>query len=162
MTTCKKSIIFYTIHFTRHKQPFLFVSPSLSNYKFNLPPLHHLQNILPSFQTFCFYLQMDHLCVTDTENFYNFDIVVVFANGRIIENDEGVYFECPSPKFIRIPYNCSFSHLKEKVCGALELQDHTKLTKLYYRQPQLSTQGQIRYDVVQILTDENVSICYND
>jgi len=31
------------------------------------------------------------------------------------------------------------------------------LTNLYYRQPQLTTQGQIRYDVVQILTDENVS-----
>jgi len=118
MTTCKKSII-YTIHFTHYKQPFLFVSSSLSNYKFNLPPLHHLQNILPSFQNFCFYLQMDDLCITDTENFYNSDLVVVFANGRVIENDEDVHFECPSLKFICIPYRCSFSHLKEKVYGAL-------------------------------------------
>jgi len=123
MTTRKKSIIFYTIHFTRHKQPFLFVSPSLSNYKFHLLPLHHLQNIIPSFQNFCFYLQTDHLCITNIENFYNFDLTVVFANGRIIENEEDVHFKCPSPKFIRIPYNCSFSHLKEKVCGALGLQD---------------------------------------
>jgi len=153
MTTCKKSIIFYTIHFTHHKQPFLFVSPSLSNYKFNLPPLHHLQNIFPSFQNFCFYLQMDHLCIRDTEIFYNFDLV---ANGRIIEKDEGVHFICPSAKFICIPYNCSFSHLKEKVCGALGLQDQTTLTKLYYCQPQLTRQGKIRYDVVQILTNENV------
>jgi len=39
----------------------------------------------------------------------------------------------------------------------LGLQDQATLTKLYYRQPQLTTQGQIRYDVVQILTNENVS-----
>ena len=74
---------------------------------------------------------MDHLCIINTENFYNSDLVVVFANGRMIENDDGIHFECPSPKFIRIPYNCSFSRLKEKVCGALGLQDHTTLMKLY-------------------------------
>jgi len=68
---------------------------------------------------------MHHLCITDTENFYNSNLVVVFANGRIIKNDEEVHFECPSPKFICIPYNCRFSHLKEKVCGALGLQDQT-------------------------------------
>jgi len=78
---------------------------------------------------------MDQLCKTDTENFYNFDLIVVFANGWIIENDEGVHFECPSPKVICIPYNCSFSHLKEKICGTLGLQDQKTLTKLYYRQP---------------------------
>ena len=30
------------------------------------------------------------------------------------------------------------------------------LWELYCRQPQLTTQGQIRYNVVQIITDENV------
>jgi len=99
---------------------------------------------------------MDCLCIIDTENFYNFHLVVVFANGRIIESDEGIHFECSSPKFISIPYSYNFSYLQEKVCGAWRLQDQTTLTMLYYRQPQLITQGQIRYDVVQILTDENV------
>ena len=81
---------------------------------------------------------MDHLWITETENFHNFDLIL-FANGQIIENDEGILFECPSPKFFCIFYNCTFSHLKAKVCGALGLQDHTRFKKWYYFQPQLTT-----------------------
>ena len=99
---------------------------------------------------------MDHRCFTNNENSYNFDLVV-FAHGRVIENDESAHFECPSPKFFRIPHNCTFSHLKEKVCDALGLQDKTLLMNLYCRRPQQTTQGQTRYNVVQIITDENVS-----
>jgi len=82
---------------------------------------------------------MDHCCLTNNENSYNFDLVVVFAHGRVIENDESVHFECSSPKFVRIPHNCTFSHLKEKVCDTLGLQDKTLLINLYYRRPQQTT-----------------------
>jgi len=49
------------------------------------------------------------------------------------------------------------SYLKEKVCIALELPDQTTLKKLYYHQPQLTNHSLIRYDVVQIWTDNYVS-----
>ena len=53
--------------------------------------------------------------------------------------------------------NCTFFHLKEKFCDTLGLLDHMILTKLYYCQPQITTHGQIRYDVVHTIIDENVS-----
>jgi len=61
---------------------------------------------------------MNHVCKINIENFYNYDLVVVFTNGRKIENDEGIHFECLPPKIFCILYNCTFFLLKEKVCEA--------------------------------------------
>jgi len=36
--------------------------------------------------------------------------------GLIIQIEEDVHFQCASPKLFWIPYNCTFSNLKEKVC----------------------------------------------
>jgi len=83
---------------------------------------------------FSIHLQMDHFNIIKNVNYFNYYLTILFANGQIKEREEGVQFQCQSPKLFRIQYNCSISLLKEKVCAALNLPSTTTLKNLYYLQ----------------------------
>jgi len=134
----------------------LVVNNRLLIYKFNHQPhsnhsskIHTLDQTfqdLPSFHNIKIHLQVDQICVKDTENFLNYDLITVFANSRIAKIDKGVHFEYRSPKLFCIPHNCIFSHLKEIMCVALGLLDQTTLKK--------------SFSIVNL--EVSIFICYND
>jgi len=68
-------------------------------------------------------------------------------------SEKGVQFQCQSLKLFRIPYNCTFSLLNDKVCSALDLLNTKPLKNIYYLQPTLIKQGQLTCYIIHISTD---------
>jgi len=50
------------------------------------------------------HFQIDQIYITLIKKVFNYNLVVVFVNGLIIETNEGVHFKCLSPKLFYIPY----------------------------------------------------------
>ena len=100
---------------------------------------------------------MEHFGINTQENYSNSYLVALFSNGQMMQCEDGVKFQCESPKLFRILENCTFNILTRKVCSTGGVPSTTFINKLYIRRPTLKEDGAIMYDVIQISTDDDVA-----
>ena len=57
--------------------------------------------------------------ITESQDFSNSYIAALYTNGEIKLCEDGVKFICQSPQIFRIPYNCTYNMLNQRVCAAI-------------------------------------------
>jgi len=116
---------------------------------FHKKPLSKYQHIKLS--------DMEDFGINTQENYSNFNLVTLLSNGQMMQCEDGVKSHGESPKFFRIPQNCTFNILRLTICSNLEVPITTTINKLYFRRPTLNEEGAIRYDALQISTNDHVA-----
>jgi len=94
--------------------------------------------------------------ITESQDFTNSYIAALYTNGEMKLCEDGVKFICQTPEIVRIPYNCTYNMLNQKVCATIQSQAHTTINNLYFRRPTMTSEGNIVYDAFEIKTDEHV------
>jgi len=100
---------------------------------------------------------MEHFSINTQENYSNSYLVALCSNGQMMQCEDGVKFQCESPKLFRKPENCTFNILTQKVCSTVGVPSTTSINKLYFRRPTLKEDGAIMFDVIQISKDDGVA-----
>jgi len=62
---------------------------------------------------------------------------------------------CDSPRLFRIPYNCTYNVLKEKVRTTIPYPSKISINNLYFRRPIMTSEGHTMYEAVELTTDED-------
>ena len=94
--------------------------------------------------------------IIESQDFTNSYIVTLYTNGETKLCEDGVKFICQSPQIFRIPYNCTYNMLNQRVCAAIPCQSNTSINNLYFRRPTMTSKGNIVYDAFELKTDEHV------
>jgi len=100
---------------------------------------------------------MEHFGINTQENYSNSYLVALFSNGQVMQCEDGVKFQCESPKLFRIPENCTLNIFTQKVCSTIGVLSTTFINKLYFRRPTVNEDRAIMYDAIQISTDDDVA-----
>ena len=87
-------------------------------------------------------------------------MVIVYYEGRITTNDDGVVFECNFPKKFRIQSSILIEELKQKIHQKIRVGTR-KVTEIYYRCPMLATNGRVRYTDMAIINDSDIQTMFN-
>ncbi|BAT74263.1 hypothetical protein VIGAN_01189200 [Vigna angularis var. angularis] len=74
----------------------------------------------------------------------------LFQDGKIKNGDDGVKFVCHHPKFFRLPYDCTFRLLKQKVFTTYDRPTNIAINKLSFRRSIINSDQTITIEVVQI------------
>ena len=136
---------------------------SLHYMKCKFSSVQHI-HCLPSPSTFSFLIEnpnMEHFPpemfgITESQDFTNSYIAALYTNGEMKLCEDGVKFICQSLQIFRIPYNCIYNMLKQRVCATIPCQSNTSINNLYFRRPTMTSEGNIVYDSFELKTDEHV------
>ena len=94
---------------------------------------------------------MEHFGINTQENYSNSYLVALFSNGQMMQCEDGVKFQCWSPKLFRIPENCTLNIFTQKVL----------ITHIIYLRPMKIVNNRLIHDMAQIKTDIDVAQMIN-
>ena len=86
-------------------------------------------------------------------------IILLHFNGRMYDGMEGLTFESPEPRAIKIQRNVTLDVLKRKIWMKLNLGDQTQVSSITYRFPVAGHQN-IYYQGFKLYDDEDVATMF--
>lgn len=92
------------------------------------------------------------------------DIVIIamcYMNGRMKYGPDGVGYDGPPTKAVRINRGIQFVDLQNKLCQALKIAKEQNMVKIIYRYPQVVQPTLIQYVPIPIEDDDDVEILFD-